>query len=365
MTRKEDLTGGENIYTNLDPFDHGTTSIRYLEVPKSVFDQIEDVLEKGWQLQGVTSVGQAYSQAEVGSNNFKALSDDGEYLLKLSHINSPFEQEVVNSLIGYSRGKGVPSPLVFPTSDGNLQFVANGRVFCLLQFIDGEHFDGSREELLEVAAAYAKFNEVLVNLPFEGLIRKSKEVSHHDWETLDEVARRFRSGRVVSGFDAQVAQFLDEIELESQKSRSISLKSLPMQVVHNDLHPHNLLFDRLSGHLLAFIDFDSLEYTQRIRGVAFTMHRLARTFGVATERQRDAGADLRNRAKAFIERYMEVGELTGEEVKMIAPVLKDEALRRISLILGDHYLKENRYGGAALRKQLQMLKEAAIFTDNF
>lgn len=364
MARKEDQPSKEAHYTNPEPFNHGTTSINYLEIPIFVREQLSDILKKGWGVDGFSSIGQAYSQAEISSNNFRVISDSGNHLLKLCKINSPADQEIVTGSILFCKDNGVLVPTVIPTADGSKFSVVDDKVFCLFDFIDGEHFDGSRAELLDVASQLPKFNEVLAGLPLKKSIQGSKgTIVQHDWETLGRIIQMVRTNRKISRFDQEVSEIADEVEKESESLRSGRVGDLPFQVVHIDLHPHNLLFDTQGKKLRAFIDFDSLEFTQRIRGVAFAMHRVARTFGDLTERKSDSGADMGERAKLFIDHYAEVGGLTSEEIEAIPMIVKDEALRRIVIVLNEHYLKGNSRSDYDFRKQLVTLREAKIFED--
>lgn len=364
MARKEDPSSKEAHYTNPEPFNHGTASINYLEVPISVREQLSDMLKKGWSVDGISSIGQAYSQAEISSNNFRVISDSGNYLLKLSNINSPANQEIVTGSILFCKENGVLVPTVIPTPDGSKFSVVDGKVFCLFDFIDGEHFDGSQVELLDVASQLPKFNEVLAAVPLEESIQRSKgTIVQHDWQTLGRIIQMVRTNRKISRFDQEVSEIADEVEKESNSLRSGRVGDLPFQVVHTDLHPHNLLFDKKTKKLMAFIDFDSLEFTQRIRSVAFAMHRVARTFGNLTERKSDSGADMGERAKLFIDHYAEVGGLNSEEIGAIPMIVKDEALRRVVIVLNEHYLKGHSQSDYDFRKQLVTLREAKFFED--
>lgn len=344
------------------PFDHGTTSVHFREIAPTLQEELAIALKAGWQIEPISGIGQDGSKPKISSNNFRVVNQQGSYLLKLSHVNTAETQHVINTAICYCKTQGTPTAVVIPTKTGELFFVHEDQVFCLFDFIEGEHFDGSREEVIDTATRLVHFNQVLETLPDQDKFAQLQSVAHHDWDILDRFTNQIRSTPPTTAFDQELAAVLDEIELASQDSRLAQLQNLPSQVVHIDLHPHNLLFDPHTKNLLAFLDFDSLFYTQRIRGVAFAMHRLARTFGIHTERNHDTGASIQDRAELFLTSYTQTGELTPEELKAIPLVIIDEALRRILIILTSHYINKDNSYDSVLQKQLTILHEASLLS---
>ena len=161
-------------------------------------------------------------------------------------------------------------------------------------------------------------------------------------------------------FDAYVLNFIEEVNEISREIQEINNLNLPFQVIHYDLHPHNVLFNRNSEEISALLDFDPLRYSQRIRDVGFGMHRFSRTFGLKTEGKNDLNADIRERAEDFLQQYLTENQLEDQEVKAIPLLIQDEALRRVTNILFSHYIKKDTTWSFDLSKQVTLLREGTI-----
>lgn len=364
---KDQQPNSELSSTEFQPFNHGSTSVEYQEVTTDERKTLESVLESGWGIKNVGFIGQPFfpyitgggdGPAEISSNNYRVDVDDKSYLLKKSNINNSEEQRIINESIIRCEEVGVPVAHLFLDVDGKVFWQdSDGEVYCLFDFIDGELFDGSRRELTEVGSSLGHFLNTLANLPQEDIKGLGKINTHHDWDLLEgllEEAKRNSEGAIAP----KTAIQLERIKELSRGLRDFDFGSLPSQVVHDDLHPHNLIFDKTSGKLLAFIDFDSLSYTQRIRSVAFALHRLSRTYGPGTERKNDVGSHIRDRAKVFLGAYLDSASLYDAEVQSIQPILVDEALNRITIILGRSKKGDNKWV-FDIDKQFTTLEEAA------
>lgn len=349
--------------TEFNPFNHGTTSASFRAIKASRYKRLSDILSKGWNIQNVEDIKQACEGAEKSSNNYRVISNSKSFLLKHSHINNSAKQNLVNRCLTYCEQKGIPTSHLISTREGESYFVNNKEIYCLYDFIDGEHFDGSQMELKEMAASFARFHTVLKNIPYEAEIKSLKgELISHNREELKKIIEVIKLSGGKSDFDRYVYLLLDEIDAISKEISFAGIDQLPIQVVHYDLHPHNFLFDKGNQTLKAYLDFDPMIYSQRIRDVGFAMHRFARTYGKKTERQIDIGVDIRERAKLFLKIYQQTNKLEDEEIRNIPVVIQDEALRRVMIILGKHYLKKDLTWDFDLIKQIIILKEGSLFS---
>ena len=358
VTRIESLfTEKVNQITNLKPFNHGTTSIKYDTVSNEKFEVLTHIIYGGWSIQP-TSFKQVREEIFY-SNNYKVTGLDGiTYLLKHSNNNAQTQPWVDKATI-YCQTQGIPASHILQTVDGNTFLVHDGLVYRVDEFIEGEHYDGSRDELIDVASQLPNFFHILENLPpnlRDSIEQDKRTLIHHDWNQLEALI----NDQLSQGDKSLVEE--EEIQLIRRFSQLISASaekftSVPIQVIHRDLHPHNLLFDPDDHHLLAFLDLDALMISQRIRGIAFAMHRLARTYGNDTERKQDLGSDIRDRMRLFLNIYQKSGgELTQDEVELIPYVLLDHTLYAITQIFL-HAREGNKEWPKDLRKQIELLRE--------
>ena len=348
-------------HTEFDPFNHGSTGTAYSIVEDALHRELMRIADAGWSLKGIEKIEQSCAGAEKNSNNYRVVSDSGVFLLKHSHINDTVQQDLVNRCLSYCRENKVPSAKIVPAANGKSYFVHDGEIYCLYDFIEGENFDGSRAELKEVASTLAEFHRVLEKIPYRDEIKSLKgKMERHDRGEVKKIINMIKSDSGDSDFDVQTAGIIDEINAASEEIAAVELEKLPFQIIHYDVHPHNLLFEKDGGRLLAYVDFDPMLYSQRVRDVGLAMHRMARTYGERTERKNDVGADIRKRAGVFLETYLQGNALEENELENISLIIRDEALGRTMKILGNHYLGNNTAWDFDLGKQITLLRESSF-----
>ncbi|GEM_PF-2703980 len=376
--------------TRFDPFNHGTTTIEHRVVSPEVHSRLSRVLYDHWHLRA-TDIQQTSSSAEITSNNFRVVdSSNLKGNLKLSKINDPETQAVVNAIVQYCFFMELPVPTLIRTQNKKTYVVDGKDVFVLHYFIGGTHFDGSREELIFTAQGMARLHHVFNTMPI-GLVESdqcdrrvltasSRDIAHsvtspqipqfvdekkgnfaHDRNEFEALMRTVRGRGTRTEFDAEVLSILDEVNDASRLVCGVQLDQLPTQPIHSDLHPHHVIFDPKTKELLVILDFDHVHFSQRARDIGWTMHRFARTYGAQTEMNLDNGADILDRARLFLEMYSRINQIGDSEVRAIPLLLADEAIRRVMIILRLNYIDGNPAWNFDLAKQVTMLREAALF----
>src|SRR3989344_4190143 len=169
-----------------DPVGHGTTTIRYSSVSPEIAYQLEEVLLKGWDLQNPKEIQIIEAYSATRSINYRISTKLGELVLKRSFINSVAAQEFQHQCMAYLRDSGLPIPEVIPSLQGTT-YSADG-VYSLYDFVEGEHFDGSRTELNSAAKNIASLEQVLGNMPFQEEIKtRKKMLIHHENTVLERL----------------------------------------------------------------------------------------------------------------------------------------------------------------------------------
>ncbi len=118
------------LYTDLNPFNHGTAGVGYEEMLDGESSRLVTVLEEGWQIAGANILCLS-AETEKNSNNFRVEIGDKTYLLKHSHINTPEAQAIINRSVAYLKDNGVKTPLILPTVDGTTFYVTKSGIFCV------------------------------------------------------------------------------------------------------------------------------------------------------------------------------------------------------------------------------------------
>ncbi|MEK6969915.1 MAG: phosphotransferase [Nanoarchaeota archaeon] len=349
-------------YHDLNPFNHGTTTIEYEEMPKSESSRLRAILKEGWGKDNANFL-RLSAGAEKNSNNFRVETPPGVYLLKHSHVNNPEAQDLINKAIGYLKDEGIKTPTVIPTIERTTFYATKEGVFCFYNFVGGENFDGSRVELTEVASEIGRLHRALATIPYDNELKKiNNSIVGHDRGLLEKIIKAVRTHGEQTDFDSYALGILDEINEQSQAIVEAKVCGLPSQIIHYDLHPHNVLFDPTTKKVASMLDFDSLRYSQRARDVGFGMHRFARTCGEKTERKNDVGIDIRDRARLFLNAYLLENRLTDKEIKALPLAIQDEALIRVMNVLRNHYLRNDTTWSFDLFKQATTLREGRFFS---
>lgn len=342
-----------------DPVGHGATTIYYSPVPPETADQLKKILQGGWELQDLKEIRKIEAYSAARSINYRINIKQGEFVLKRSFINSVSAQEFQHQCMTYLRDSGLPVPDVISSLQGTTYFA--GEVYSLYEFIEGEYFDGSRKELSSAARNIALLEKTLKDMPFQDEIRtRKKTLIHHDYACLEGLGEKILLDTETSDqAHNQIRSLLREVKEISQLVMNARLETLPFQIIHYDLHPHNILFSK-EGELKAFLDFDPMFYSQKIRDVGKALYRLSRTYGPLTERKQDCDSDLISRAKYFLDSYFKTGELTSEELKALPYVIIDDPLHHLIESLKGYFFDDKPL--RSFEKKITLLRDTLLLT---
>ena len=183
--------------------------------------------------------------------NIRVITPDGErQLLKLSHPDTTrarldFEQRVLDGLSRQPRSPVTPKPL--PARDGTTVVTVTLESgmeshLRLLSWLPGEPLDPSRASVSSLeafGAACARLNEALAALEPGGHEPALPRDLPWDLQNTPRLAGLLDDCPPIVPRDA-VLRTLDRFEARIAEP----LARLPRQIVHNDLNPDNLRFDR-------------------------------------------------------------------------------------------------------------------------
>ena len=239
-----------------------------------------------------------------------------------------------------------------------------GSHYRMYHYIEGEHFDGSREQLISVAKSLATLHQAMrrVNVFwYFNLINDKHTSAMHDSEAylreLDTIKQRIAAKGDREDYDKQVLRIIEELSEYSTMMTYKDFRMLKTHIIHQDLHPFNVLMN--GQNLAAIIDLDSALVSQRARDIAFCMHRFSRTFGELTERKKDIGGNINERATLFLETYIKDNPLTEQEIFRIPSLIQDEAMSRALGILKAYYFHNDDRWAFDLEKHIVCIREAA------
>lgn len=362
-----------NIGSIFEPNNHSNWLIKYKSVSSGLGSKISDLVLSNYSnfVKEIESVEQ-FDGTEINSNNFKVVFSDisSQRNQVLVRMHKAFDEQFINAvhevMLLLAEG-GCPVSSVFPNDNGDYVTRYGSEIFSLYKFMSGGHFRGSIEEICSTARGLAKFDKVLSVLPESSrliVLRKESFIVDDRYTFSEDVWRDIfarASSRKLSGinddFDIIILDYSQYI-LESVERCGHELV-LPSQLVHSDLHPHNLITDGSS--LLAIIDLDSINFWERMRAVSFALHRLIRQYLVNTPGESQSREKVLSIKDLFLDNYCGINSLSHLELANVGRLIEHEALRRATYIAKDFYYRDSTAWKLGINKQLLSLFEAQYF----
>ncbi len=234
------------------------------------------------------------------------------------------------------------APATIPSDLGALGLELAGKVWRLMEFRTGDVFSGSQPELISAAQGLAQLHNHIRCLP--GASPVSSLYNHLSSDESAMVLQALDGPLGTTPFGQQVKHLMTTTlppvtaAIEEIERRSF----LPVDWVHRDFHPGNVLFAQ--GKLTAILDLDSLATDFRMQAVAFAASRFA-------------GYDP-EKLWVFLAAYHAIDPLTAMELKSMPGFIRREALRRLNWIIRVNVLQEQNLWREDLAKQAGILDKA-------
>ncbi|MCC6581574.1 MAG: phosphotransferase [Phycisphaeraceae bacterium] len=225
---------------------------------------------------GIIEAIQEFARGSRKSPKLLIRSDTGLYLLKrrARGKDDPFKVAFSHQLQLYLAGKQFPLPhLIGTRKDNNSMLQWKGSIYELFEYIKGASYDNSLEATADSGRTLAVFHKLLVDFqpeyePAVGSYHASRTVAS-SFELIPKGLSRSDPQFAETHADriAEVVDFCRNSYNEAaMKINESGLPDWPMQIVHSDWHPGNMLFR--GPKVVAVIDYDAARYQQRITDVA-------------------------------------------------------------------------------------------------
>ncbi len=203
-------------------------------------------------------------------------SNTGTYLLKrrAGGKDDPFKVAFCHNLQLCLAGKQFPLPhLIGTRSDNNSMLQLNGFIYELFEFISGTSFDNSPDATVDAGKTLALFHKLLIDYQPQ---YESPQGSYHaaravarSMDAIPNTLAKVDPCNATAQADhvQQTIQFLHtSYNAAAMRVNETGLSDWPMQVVHSDWHPGNMLFR--GPRVVAVIDYDAARIQQRVIDVA-------------------------------------------------------------------------------------------------
>lgn len=314
---------------------------------------------------------------EINSKNFKInLYINGQnrcFLLRKYQILSDLEQIIfyLDKLPLLERG-GVKVSRVVRSLEGHLAVKEQKDIYALFDFIEGDYFSPNEQgfsmvakEIAALHSAFYKFDKKQIEA-IDSFSKKSKTyynvIRSYSEKDLLEIEAVIKTKKIDQG-DRLVLEnlpFIKEniIEVRNKLKGPVILRR---QIIHSDLHPHNIIMKK--NEVAAIIDFDSMRLSERARDIAFAIYRFGRQFLVGCKAD-DSFLVAPRLTKLFINSYNEIDKISEEEINLMPALIKDEFLLKILFVLNGIYKDGNFLWASDLKKFLAAMQEINYFWPN-
>jgi homoserine kinase type II len=281
-------------------------------------------------------VGIISSIKEFGRGSRKApklliQTEKGEYLLKrrAKGKDDPFKVAFSHAIQLYLASKQFPLPhLIGTRKENNSMLQLNGTVYELFEYIRGTGYDNSLEATYDSGKILGLYHKLLRDYhpeyePAVGSYHASKSIANGFEQIPITLSRGDKARNISAEQVANTLGFLRDSYTEAYTYvNDAGLNSWPLQIVHCDWHPGNMLFR--NRKVVAVIDYDAARTQQRIIDLANGALQFSILGGGEDPSTWPDYVD-ESRFKRFIRGYDEVDLISAAEVEII-PWLMIEAM---------------------------------------
>jgi|SRR2546428_2377469 len=269
---------------------------------------------------------------DINTENYKISTTCGQYVLRNFKENSTREQiEKMCKILSYCVTK--KAAVYEPIRNKSNRYVCTKNKIFVTKYYEGNIHNGNSEQLGNLAKHLAILHKILaksrIKYPTDKTIERSYEVLTA--KEFDKIRKIIGLGR--NGTDRFVLENIDYLrdcsEEDDKKSKVIAKRRFCKQLIHHDLHPGNVFFQK--NKVNAIIDFNSMKKCYVMEDISFASFR----FAVHCTSDRKM---IKKRIRLFLDRYKQYGKFDGKQFEFFSYFLEHEFLRRISYILRKWYL---------------------------
>lgn len=257
-------------------------------------------------------------------------TDRGRFLLKR---RAPGRDQALK--VGYAHdvqqflaARQFPVPqLISQRHEPDTMLALNGQIYELFSYVSGSPFDRSFEATHDAGRILGRFHSLLKG--YQNDFEPSRR-GYHDSplvrSNLTGIPASIGKDDSVAGRESEllatISALVDLYEKACERVNDGRFADWPIQVVHADWHPGNMLFQ--DQRVTAVIDFDSLRLLPPATDVANGALQFSILGGPADPRSWPAELD-EDRLRAFLQGYDQEADLLPEQVRVL-PWLMIEAI---------------------------------------
>lgn len=224
---------------------------------------------------GVIDAIQEFPRGSRRSPKLLLRADTGLYLLKrrARGRDDPFKVAFTHAIQRYLTQQNFKLPRLISTRDDSSMLQFKGAIYELFEYIKGVSYDNSLDTTQEAGCALAQFHSLLRHYspeyePARGSYHAARSVTTSmdripaTIEHTDHATAQTHHDQIT-----HLQRFLhDAYRQAAAKVNQQGMPDWPMQVIHSDWHPGNMLFR--GPKLVAVLDYDAARIKQRVIDLA-------------------------------------------------------------------------------------------------
>lgn len=318
------------------PNSHSSPRINWRPVSDEQKKVVSSVLGEHYGIRNPAKIVQIGAQ-KMRSNNFRITYEESgrvhQVLLRKNIQHYTSEALIaIDTVMRTVAGAGLPAPEAVLAKDGSICADAGGVLWQLFRFIEGEYYHGTAEELREASCAIAALHRAL------SLLSPSTKTGSPDWvlPNVQDFKLFFQKAENGMGkLDALLLKNKASLNrrIKSFSDNASSIANAGTQLIHADLHPHNLLFCK--EKLAAILDFGDVRLGFRAADAASACHRLVRQYIVFS--RQPWPEVLAEGLRLFLEHYQSVFPLPHDELKLFSHFMELALLGKMKGNLSKYY----------------------------
>lgn len=323
-------------------------------------NDIKKYVKNSYNFQKINKI-HSLTHNNINSTIYKISTPDDEYLLRfftdgVGKFNStPKKIENICFIQNncYNFGLNVQQPIFNKKG----KFTDPSRNLFITKYYPGSIFSGTPKELrslsknLALLHKYLKKQKLQLKSQIDQPIRKILSLKELNI-MYDELSDN-RTNKFENIFFNNFESIKILIKNHKKNSPKFNLKKTQKQLIHNDLHPHNVIFNQ--GNVLAFLDFNSMGNGYKIEDIAFASFR----FSIHKNQN---FRKMINKCKIFVNEYEKFNNITQTEKKLYGYYIRNRLLRNLSYILRvKFFIDKNFQWDVDLTKNLNYLKITSDF----
>ncbi len=253
-------------------------------------------------------------------------SDRGRFLLKrrAKGRDHPVKVASAHRVQQYLAGLDFPLPRLVPTRDGvETTVMLDGQIYEMFEYVEGGSYDQSIHTTQDAGRVLGLFHRYLKDYRLEW------EPSRRGYHDANAVRTNLSSIPASIGKDdsvvgkesvllSTVSSLYDAYEAAAERVNEAGYYEWPVQLVHADWHPGNMLFR--GGRVSAVIDYDSLRLLPPMTDVANGGLQFSILGGPIDPRQWPAELD-EVRLRAFLSGYDSEQTPPAEQLRVLGPLM--------------------------------------------